>query len=336
MGKVYLTIGLVVACATLLFAAMKLGGNQSVVSSNSNTESSKARAAQEKSKAASNFANLSQQPEEESVEEFIFLPGDVKIAEENVTPLNEQLELKEGTMRITNVRPVTDKEAHGEFLRPAWSPDGMQMMATRPSVGGIWIVGLNGEEPIKISDDNIFNAQWTEDGHIKITGEDGTARVYASDGVLEETTADQRLAFTQDDTIFVRPNAESAAIPLTTNDDRYYAPVPSPDGSYVVYSGLYSGLYLAPTDGSAPPVYLGEGNNPSWMNDSSGIVFDVTSDDGHYITEGDAYYVDTQVTERTNLTPDNNSIVQTPSINVGNDEIIFESDGVIFRGELDL
>ena len=333
MGKVYVTIGLVLACSALLLAAIKLSGHQSVTASNSVAEKTQTK---KTAKASSSKGAPSVQPQidEEAVEEFIFLPGEVKIAEETQTPLQDQIDLKEGTMRITNIRPVTDREVYGEFMRPSWSPDGMQMIASRPGQAGVWLIGLNGEEPIKISDDNIFKASWTEDGRIKVTDEDGTGRVYGTDGVLEETTADERLAYAKDDTIYARPSADGNAVPLTTNDDRYYAPVTSPSGTHIVYSGLYSGLYIAPVDGSAPPVYIGEGNNPTWMNDGSGVIFDVTNDDGHYITAGDAYFVDADVTERTNLTADDDRIVQTPSINITNDEIIFESDGTIFRGDL--
>lgn len=272
------------------------------------------------------------------VEELTYLPDKVSLKERASRAPNRNDSLfSEGNRRLTNIRPVTDPEKDGHFIAPRFSPDGLQMIVTRPGYQGVYVMPVSGGEAIKISDANAYHAKWTPEGKIEVRGEDGMVRVYGADGALESThTYDQskELAFSEGDTIYFRTAEGEAAAPLTGNDDRYFNPVLSPDGETIVYQGLYSGLYMAPADGSGEPVYIGEGNNPVWSPDSDGIFFDFTQDDGHALVDGDIQFADLENSEISNLTEGAEGLGQMPSVGPDGSTVLFESDGGIFAGDL--
>jgi len=271
------------------------------------------------------------------VEEVRYLPDRVAVPEQDVSVAATGAEFTSGNRRITNIRQLTSVQQDGMFISPRFSPDGLQMLITRPGFDGIYVVPTGGGEPVAIADGNAFNATWTPGGKIQAIDSEGNRRLYAPDGTLESTEPYDRTrepVYADNDTVYVRSAPDHPALPLTSTDDRYMAPVLSPDGNYVTYCGLYTGVYLAPVDGSAPPRFLGEGNHPVWLPDSSGVVFDYTRDDGHNLIAGDIYYADVNGRERTNLTPGVERILQSPSVGPGGGSIAFESNGEIFVGEM--
>ncbi|MBI1292976.1 hypothetical protein GC173_17330 [bacterium] len=273
---------------------------------------------------------------EVDISEYKYLPQNVSLEQNKVSPMLKMPTLISSAKRISGVRPLTDKSRQGEFLNPKWSPDGLQMIASRPGYNGLYVVDLNTGESRLIADGNAFNAKWNPDGTIDVKGQDGTTRTYDAEGTLLGTRpneAESGPAFAQNDVVYARSES-GGSIPITGNDDRYFNPAVSPDGKNVVFQGMLTGLYMAPADGSAAPVYIGPGSNPQWSPDSSGVVFDVTADDGHHLTEGDIFYVDTAQTERTNLTPGDSLISQMPTLDPTGTRVAFEADGVIYVGEV--
>lgn len=281
-------------------------------------------------------AELPPEIAEQEVPEMRYLPSS-DLPGGGLHPMLSGAPKKSGDQRIRNARKLTTLEQHGPFLAPRWSPDGLQLIASRPGYNGVWLLGANGEDPILLSESNGYNARWTPDGKIEIPGEDGKVRRFSPDGVLEAAEALAAAAppaYSEDDTIWVRPSDGGSPFPLTGSEDRFFNPVVSPDGRYVAYQGLNTGLYIARADGSGEPVYLGDGNNPSWLPDSSGLVFDVTRDDGHNLTEGDLYYADAGGEERTNLTEGDGLITQNVTVGPDGQRVTYEADGEIYIGEL--
>lgn len=276
-------------------------------------------------------------PEEIVVPEMKYLPETVLIPAAPGSSVLEKPDLPAGTRRLQNVRPLLDAEKDGPFLAPRWSPDGLQMLVTRPGFSGVFLVSSAGGEPIHLADGNAFKAEWTADGKVRVPGEDGKVRTYNADGTLESTEdagSSNQTVYAENDTVYYRPEPGAAPIPLTGGEDRYFNPVVSPDGRYVLYQGLNSGLYMAPTDQSSSPVYLGAGYHPCWLPDSSGFLYDVTSDDGHNLTAGTIYYTDVGLTERTPLTDERGPISQMPTIGPDGQSVAFEAGGSIYTGEL--
>ncbi|MCK4416683.1 MAG: PD40 domain-containing protein [Candidatus Latescibacteria bacterium] len=79
-----------------------------------------------------------------------------------------------------------------------------------------------------------------------------------------------------------------------------FDPVWSPDRSKIVYS-RWDDLVVINPDGSGE-VALGRGINPTWSPDSTKIAYQVTSDDGHKITQSELYVINIDGTGRTQLT----------------------------------
>lgn len=271
------------------------------------------------------------------IPEMKYLPANVTLAADRTSAMLTPPNMKTGKGKLTGVRALTDRDRDGLFIAPRISPDGLQVIVTRPGFQGIYLLPANGGAAQFLADGNAFHAKWTADGKVEVKGEDGMIRTYGTDGTLESTRpADPsaELAYGDNDTIYVRPKPGEAAAPLTTNDDRYFNPVLSPDGSTVIYQGLHSGLYMAAADGSGKPVYLGNGGSPTWTADSTGVVFAVTSDDGHHLTEGDIYYVNRDATERTNLTEGDRLIGQSPTIGPDGRTVVFEAEGTLYTGTI--
>jgi Tol biopolymer transport system component len=244
-----------------------------------------------------------------------------------------------GSRRITNPRAITSK-AEGHFLSPKWSPDGLELMFSSPGFSGLYTKGLNGGAVSQVtSKDHIgFGAEWDEDGKIKTKTNDGKKQEFESDGtpagsVSPEEDTSVVGPFTKDDTVYYRSAEGEAALPVSQGDDRYYGGVVSPDGKYIAYNGLHTGLYVAALDGSSC-VNLGEGYSPSWLPDGSGVVYNISQDDGHYLTSSDLYLATADGSMVSNLTGTPYEVEVNPTVSPDGTQVVYEVDGVIYVGTL--
>ncbi|MEQ8818974.1 MAG: hypothetical protein RLY93_01925 [Sumerlaeia bacterium] len=283
---------------------------------------------------AADAAQVLTGPEEIAVAELRSLPREIEIESKAKTSTLREPNLKKGNLRLADVRELIAKDELGGFLAPRISPDGLQVMLTRAGYQGIYVMPIGGGEPALVAMEDAWNARWTEDGRIAVKNADGTERLYAADGTLEgvREAEDNQIAFGEDDQIYVRGEG-GESVPLTGNDDRYINPVVSGDGSRVAYLGLYSGLYVAPADGSGEPLFLGTGTNPTFLADGS-LVYDVTEDDGHHLTQGDIYHVSGDLTEVSNLTEGDDHVSQVPHVGPDGETLVYESDGSIYIGRI--
>ncbi|MGI8908715.1 MAG: TolB family protein [Candidatus Sumerlaeaceae bacterium] len=254
--------------------------------------------------------------------------------------VTRQMPKANGTRRVIQARAITTPE-EGDFMAPRWSPDGLELLFSKAGYNGLYTKGSQGGPLNEITGQEGvgFAAQWEADGQIK-TRKNGKKQKFAPDGTptdAAEFEHDSSLTgtFTKDDTVYVRANPGEAPVPISpTGDDKYFGGVLSPDGKYVAYNGLVSGLYIAPLDGSSPPVNLGPGVSPSFLPDGSGIVYSVTEDDGHNLVAGDLFLASLDGSEVSNLTQSSGQIEQHPSISSDGSHIAYESGGVIHVGIL--
>lgn len=81
---------------------------------------------------------------------------------------------------------------------------------------------------------------------------------------------------------------------VTTARDRYMSPRLSPDGRFLVYWGLHTGLTLHRVEGATlgPAIALGEGGHPSFDPSASVLLFDRTTDEGHRLESGELLALD--------------------------------------------
>jgi hypothetical protein len=245
-----------------------------------------------------------------------------------------------GNRRVGPPRAITSK-TEGEFIAPRWSPDGLEVMFSTAGYNGLFTKGSSGGELAKVTgkDSVGFWAKYNDKGQIETRTNSGESQAFQSDGspvdsarMMEDTSLVG--TFTKDDTVYYRANPGEAAKPISQGDDRFYGGVVSPDGKYVAYNGLHTGLYVAPLDGSAPPVNLGEGYSPSWLPDGSGVVYNISQDDGHRLIGSDLYMATVDGGTVSNLTQSPYDVETNPSVSPDGTKVAFEKDGVIYIADL--
>ena len=81
-------------------------------------------------------------------------------------------------------------------------------------------------------------------------------------------------------------------------------------------------------------VSLGEGYSPSWLPDGSGVVYNLSVDDGHNLIASDLYLASVDGKEISNLTNSPEVIELNPSVSPGGGEVAYEVDGVVWVSQL--
>jgi Tol biopolymer transport system component len=245
-----------------------------------------------------------------------------------------------GTRTITDPRPLTSK-SEGDFIAPKWSPDGLQLLFSKPGYNGLYTRAVSGGPINQITDrEGVgFKSKWNETGDIETHANTGETQTFKSDGTPMDAAAyesDTSLvgAFTKDDTVYLRSAPGEQPVPITDGDDRYYGGVLSPDGKYIAYNGLNTGLYVKPVDGSGPAVSLGEGYSPSWLPDGSGLVYNISRDDGHNIIGGELYLSSPDGSQVSQLTKTDGQAELNPNVSPDGTHIAYEVDGVVYIGTL--
>ena len=265
-----------------------------------------------------------------------YLPDSISLRQ---SPEHSLLRVKSTTQVVDRplqgLRKLVEKDEQGGFLNPILSPDGLQILLTRPGYQGLYIVSAQGGTPEKIADDNAFFAKWTPEGLIQVRNHEGEVRLYDIDGTLLKTgkfDPKAQPAFSEEDVIYVRKEGSSSPVALTDSNDRYIAPEVCPDGEKVAYLGMYSGLYLANPEKGEEPIFLGSGANPQWNSKGTALLYEQTLDDGHAFVQGDIFYYDLNSGTQYNLTSQFQEIGLNPTIGPDGRSVAFESDGSIYSG----
>lgn len=245
-----------------------------------------------------------------------------------------------GSARLVNPEAITTPE-EGDFMAPRWSPDGLELMFSKAGYSGLYTKGILGGELVQITGkEHIgYGAEWTDDGKIVAKNNKGERQEFNPDGspasgVDPISDANITGAFNTNDTVYYRANPGEAPVPVSTGEDRYYGGVVSPDGKYIAYNGLETGIYVKPVDGSAPPVHIGEGTNPTFTPDSNALVYSVTQDDGDKLLAGDLYMSSLDGKNISNLTENTAGIALKPSVSPDGQKVAYESNGQIFVATL--
>lgn len=272
--------------------------------------------------------------------DIYFLPEAGTSRQDRVELLSRRQPTINGSRRVGNSRPVTSTD-EGDFMNPRWSPDGLEVMFTRAGHSGVFVKSLRGGKVRMITDmEGVgFNAHYNDEGDIVVKLETGETQVFKPDGTpVEGVSPDPAKgaagAFTKDDALYYRPGAGAPAVMISDGNDRYYGGKVSPDGQHIVYNGLMTGLFIKRTDGTGDAVSLGEGYSPSWLPDGSGIVYNLSVDDGHNLIASDLYLASVDGKEISNLTNSPEVIELNPSVGPGGGEVAYEVDGVVWVSQL--
>lgn len=228
-------------------------------------------------------------------------------------------------------------------LAPRFSPDGRWIVAAGSRYAGLWIIDPEGlQPPRQVTDEDYtgFAARWTAAG-IETRTRGGRDLVFADPlgvpsrrdaGVRDPRTSSAPIeAWAEDDAILVR--RDGAIRTVSDGADRYFGPVPSPDGTAVVYEGLATGLHVHDLV-RGETLHAGPGNHPAWLPDSSGLVYDVSSDDGRELTASDLWALDRRTGRVARLTATPDRLEASPSVSPDGTRVAFEAAGTIYVAPL--
>lgn len=235
-----------------------------------------------------------------------------------------------GSARIetASVGRVTEP---GDYSAPVWSPVGLDIAFTRSDRTGVFVAGPMGPAARMLTDDPGTGAQfaWNHDGmSLTLREPDGTFAELMITG--EKYPASERVerVFERDNMIHFQPD-EGEAVAVSGAHDRFFGPRLSPDEARVVFCGRETGIYLVNTDGTSL-ISVGAGENPSWLPDSSGIVFNLPVSDGRKVLESDLWFASVDGRERTNLTNTPQVVETHPAVSPDGQRIAYISGGAVY------
>lgn len=177
------------------------------------------------------------------------------------------------------------------LLDPTWSDDGRLLTATGPRYRGLLVLdpaGNSPPSPLFGDGASFWRHAWsgTPGDPVRVLERSLEPGYTLSPPTGQRTLSPPPVAFTDGDDVFLR--TPDGVRRLTTGEDRFFEPVPSPDGTLLAFVGLATGVHLLdPATGRI--VHGGPGTHPSWTPDGSWLLFERVTDDGHDVTDGDLW-----------------------------------------------
>ncbi|MGI8905802.1 MAG: TolB family protein [Candidatus Sumerlaeaceae bacterium] len=239
--------------------------------------------------------------------------------------------------QIQDARAATDP---GGYISPLWSPVGLDIAFTREGRNAVFISGAlpGGTVRALVNDAKCGeDFSWNSDGmSLRVRAADGQYDQVLITGERYPAPAAPARVFSRDEKIYFIPSTrpgENRELLVSGPEDRFNTPKLSPDETRVVYRGAETGLYIGAVDGSGS-VNLGAGTNPSWLPDSTGIVYDQQVSDGRAIVDSDVWHAYADGSVRTNLTNTPGIVELYPSVAPDGERIAFSAGGSIYVGKL--
>jgi Tol biopolymer transport system component len=253
-------------------------------------------------------------------------------AEQEVVP---KVELKMGSRQS-----LTPRE---DYMAPRWSLDGLDVLVTKGKYRGLYLVSSNGEDLRQISDEPGvgYHARWSSDGnYIIVEGEDGVGYYDRSGQEVdpEQVRAEAGPSIYAKDGVVYRRDGEGrseADDVVMMDEDQYFEPVASPDGTKVAYIGLESGIVIKDLE-TEEDVYIGLGTDICWLPDGRGIIYNYTQDDGKEIIDGEIYFASADGSKIENLTNTADAIERHPNLSRDGSQLTYDVDGEIYTVEVEV
>jgi Tol biopolymer transport system component len=238
--------------------------------------------------------------------------------------------------RLVDVSEV----ASGGYLAPRLSPDGNALLVTAGKLRGLELIDLDSGRVDRLSADAgaglharfldgdrvFFKARRAGAERAMIATRDGSLRA-ATDAEIGSP-----IAIARAERIFV--NDGSGRLRAVGSGDRFFAPVASPNGDWVAFQGLATGIYVyrRSTD---ELIHLGPGTAPAWSPTGDRLAFERTEDDGHEIIGSELYLYDLGQRRLSRLTATPGVIERRPSFGPAGATVAFDDDrGAVFLGRL--
>jgi Tol biopolymer transport system component len=244
----------------------------------------------------------------------------------------------------TNVRLLTADEGAGFGYE--WSPAGDLILA-RPVINEnrrrfhqVKVYDTrNGSYEILVDQTRSLNGlpKWTPDGAQVALLLDRQPQFRRSERFpAQKASADNPVVLALNDKLISVTPLNKSVASLNAFDGRVvFNLTASPDGNKVAFQLQGQGLHVMNADGTHLK-QLGRGEYASWLPGSRYAVVAETEDDGHFITGGELYVVDTETGEYTHITGHTGVAAHQPDVSPCGKWVVFDNplDGKIYIMEL--
>jgi Tol biopolymer transport system component len=239
-----------------------------------------------------------------------------------------------------SIKQITDEQAAGFGYQ--WSSDSKSILTRVAKY----------EEMKRLNSVKIFNVEtntsqqlteyktrmpylpeWSEQDTKVILPIKGGIEVYSSGKLNKSVFSKPEInAYTKYDKIIIRDPStklEKSLEPL--KDAQIINLLTSPDNNKIAFEVMGGNMYSMNIDGTNI-VDLGKGNRPRWSSDSKKIVYMITQDDGNDFTASDIYSINSDGTQKQNLTDTTDKIEMNPCFSPDGKTIVFDNynDGSIY------
>lgn len=178
-----------------------------------------------------------------------------------------------------------------------------------------------------------FLPEWTDgDSKVLLPTKDNFEIYLSGKPKLQYRNNNEKSFFLKDDKIFaenVNTNKLDFFEPI--KDAQYINFSVSPDRTKIVFEVMGGNIFVLNVDGTNL-TDLGKGNRPRWSSDSRKLIYMITEDDGQDYTASDIYTINTDGTQKINITNTKNRIEMNPCISPDGKKIVFDvyNDGSVY------
>lgn len=249
-----------------------------------------------------------------------------------------------------HIQTVTEEASAG--YRMAWSEDG-KYIAYKAVVDpqalhkAVKLADLETGEILQLSgrSGDVGAPTWFPDGRIGYSYE-GDFQIVDIRGNVTETIPGiasnvatvspdgQWILYNDDqDRIWAYHTSDGERFQTTPDGQRFFNPVWSPAEPVAIVNQLGGPFYLLDII-SGTMTLLDDGNHYVWSPDGQRIAYDITADDGHYITAADLYIMNKDGTGRTALTATADDLEMYPSWSASDRIAFSRPDGTVFVAQM--
>jgi hypothetical protein len=222
------------------------------------------------------------------------------------------------------------------LMSPKFSLDGKSILTTGEKFKGLFLLTLDGAVR-RIADDDVSGWQARFHGEKVVAFDESKEPVMLAPPEYKvmrgcPVISEYPRVFQREDATFLDDGVQETRI--SHGNDRFYLPVLSPRKDAVVYEGLNTGIYIYEIE-TKKTTHIGRGDHPSWLPDGSGILYDVSEDDGIRILSSDIYLA-LRDGRKFKLTDTKDLKEMMPVASSDMTLVAFESEGQILIGRLQL